>query len=288
MTHEEKQLLLKDLCARLPYGICGQFDVPSEKSKFERVLVVGDMCGIFSGDCLFKPYLHPMSSMTEEEKRELLNFGGVCHDGNDNVVDVGCTGFNSHAEVEDWLNAHHFDYRGLIEKGLALKAPEGMYKMIGMTQEEKEILLKELSARAFYGVKAHYEHYDFVGGSERFIYEADGTVKSVDISLGNPVYINFIHTQVEHTKPYLRPMSSMTEEERQEIRDKFFANSDNYDSALTGAIYTESQPYDSVYTLTLSGLSKYFDWLNAHHFDYRGLIGMGLALEAPSDMYKND
>lgn len=28
------------------------------------------------------------------------------------------------------------------------------------------------------------------------------------------------------------------------------------------------------------------DWLLAHHFDYRGLIPMGLALEATEGMYK--
>ena len=132
-----------------------------------------------------------------------------------------------------------------------------------MTQEEKELLLKDLCARAFYGVQAHYERHDFVGGSERFLYEADGTVMSVDISLGNPVYINFIHVQVEELKPYLRPMSSMTEEEKLEYV----------------IAWDSRQPYLP---------TEAMDWLNAHHFDYRGLIEKGLALEAPEGMYKND
>lgn len=69
----------------------------------------------------FKPYLRPMSSMTEEEK-ELMKGSVICFnelEGNSTLFDeIGL----------DWLLAHHFDFRGLIEKGLALEAPEGMYK----------------------------------------------------------------------------------------------------------------------------------------------------------------
>lgn len=113
MTQEEKQLLLVDLCARLPYGT---------------------MCNVVSldnpwiGDCVLrsywldkvtdvwfeiKPYLRPMSSMTEDEKMEYEN---ARLDWYDDLI------------TYDWLNAHHFDYRGLIPMGLALEAPEGMYK----------------------------------------------------------------------------------------------------------------------------------------------------------------
>lgn len=59
----------------------------------------------------FKPYLRPMSSITEKEKQERYKFSA----------------FNN-IEVFDWYNAHHFDYRGLILMGLALPAPEEMYK----------------------------------------------------------------------------------------------------------------------------------------------------------------
>ena len=62
-----------------------------------------------------KPYLRPMSSMTEEELKEL------------NIIFDNCD-TEYRVEAQDWLDAHHFDYRGLIEKGLALKAPEGIYK----------------------------------------------------------------------------------------------------------------------------------------------------------------
>ena len=66
-----------------------------------------------------------MSSMTEEEKKEFTGFASISQ----HRFFIGDSYFwyNTYEE-EDWLNEHHFDYRGLIEKGLALEAPEGMYK----------------------------------------------------------------------------------------------------------------------------------------------------------------
>ena len=59
----------------------------------------------------FKPYLRSMSSMTEEERNEYNKMQCV----------YGVTSISKHGEMTDWLNAHHFDYRGLIEKGLAIE-----------------------------------------------------------------------------------------------------------------------------------------------------------------------
>jgi hypothetical protein len=125
MTQEEKQLLLQDLCARLPYGVqCSctwSHEVPNgtigciqELSTFliDEIEIIDNPeydCQI----CDVKPYLRPMSSMTEEERKEFFEKWGL-------------DGWN--INTFDWLNSHHFDYRGLIEKGLALEAPEGMYK----------------------------------------------------------------------------------------------------------------------------------------------------------------
>ena len=109
MTQENKELLLRDLSARVPYGVkCRQFKLDSQICTLTADLLV-------KVDNL-EPYLRPMSSMTEEEDDEWWEFSDEIY-----VVD-------SHAKSIDWLNAHHFDYRGLIEKGLALEAPEGMYK----------------------------------------------------------------------------------------------------------------------------------------------------------------
>ena len=128
MTQEEKQLLLKDLCARLPYGVKGQ--ALGGRDDTISVLVPGEypwvktdtglVCHLGTGQ--FKPYLRPMSSMTEEEKKELNDVTVI----NYNEFEGCSTLFDE--KGFDWLNSHHFDYRGLIEKGLALEAPEGMYK----------------------------------------------------------------------------------------------------------------------------------------------------------------
>ena len=117
MTQEEKELLLKDLCGRLPYGVMGL--IHNVNCDDYNISIVGGDIDLFSRHFIsIKPYLRPMSSMTEEEKidyQAFFNYDGVEYP----------------EEYIDWLNAHHFDYRGLIEKGLALEAPEGMYKHFG-------------------------------------------------------------------------------------------------------------------------------------------------------------
>lgn len=137
MTQEEKQLLLKDLCARLPYGI--KCNVPFKQNIKQLIRIECDKIDgnllLFDRDaenipceCYLsevKPYLRPMSSMTDEEDLEFIGIGLL-------VVNYGTDGNAKHKcklsipEI-DWLNARHFDYRGLIGMGLALEAPEGMY-----------------------------------------------------------------------------------------------------------------------------------------------------------------
>ena len=114
MAQEEKQLLLRDLCARLPYGLKLRYVEDLVVKKESHIITLNNayLEHILNGDADIKPYLRPMSSMTEDEKRDL---GGDIHT------------YYTIREI-DWLNAHHFDYRGLIDKGLALEAPEGMYK----------------------------------------------------------------------------------------------------------------------------------------------------------------
>lgn len=118
MTQEEKQLLFKDLCARLPYGVI--VDVSRVEEWKELILTPFIFANYY--DCIekVKPYLRPMFSMTEEEGEE---YRTECK-----KVLLMRYRVNSHYPITDWLNEHHFDYRGLIEKGLALEALEGMYK----------------------------------------------------------------------------------------------------------------------------------------------------------------
>lgn len=114
MTQEHKELLLKDISSRLPYGVKGIITYNGDKNIF-TVKGVFNILFLSDTECCrvedFKPYLFPLSSMTEEQRKE---YGLVLCDE---------LSINQY----DWLNAHHFDYRGLIEKGLALEAPKGMY-----------------------------------------------------------------------------------------------------------------------------------------------------------------
>lgn len=111
MTNEQKQLLLKDLCARLPYGVIVQ------DRNGTHILTRGNT---ELGTEYIKPYLRPMSSMTEEEEDEYQECG------NKDIAEAYIHLVPNNRM--DWLNAHHFDHRGLIPMGLALKAPEDMYK----------------------------------------------------------------------------------------------------------------------------------------------------------------
>ena len=134
MTQEEKQLLLKDLWARLLYKVKVNIKLPNHTEKiFEDH--VGDLIEItkyggylvnskgidYRGLTLdILPYLRPMSSMTEEEYKEYYN------------ISYGINNIGSkykYYDLCDWFNKHHFDYRGLIEKGLAIEAPVGIYKL---------------------------------------------------------------------------------------------------------------------------------------------------------------
>ena len=138
MKQEEKELLLKDIAARVPYKvIVEQTLFPSNLADKEQKLksVQANGCvqlywykyinELVPIHCI-KPYLRPMSSMTEEEKytsRHML--GATLNSEGESIMFVYVEDFPM---VIDWLNAHHFDYRGLIDKGLALEAPEDMYK----------------------------------------------------------------------------------------------------------------------------------------------------------------
>ena len=113
----DKELLLKDLCVRLPYGVkflreSWNYEWDQELSVIE-VLEDIDKDGYINRTKVYnvediKPYLFPLSSMTEEQEKEwLYTLSSDYHITYDTV---------------DWCNKNHFDYRGLIEKSLALDA----------------------------------------------------------------------------------------------------------------------------------------------------------------------
>lgn len=130
MTQRDKELLLKDLCGRLPYGVMVGYsgkDNPDTLDKIGRVIYVDmrfgmiqmqDGSGILYGlppSETIKPYLRSMSSMTEEESRTYTNHRRQI------IYSSGDLLSESINVYLDWLNQHHFDYRGLIPKGLALE-----------------------------------------------------------------------------------------------------------------------------------------------------------------------
>ena len=129
MTQEQKDLLLKDLCARLPYGVMAKFG-DSNPSKITSITQCidsnswfieseGESDGMSCQIDNVKPYLFPLSSMTEEQKEELDKYFDMdtksLLDGYKNGLRCPHTYFI----VQDWYNKNHFDYRGLIPMGLA-------------------------------------------------------------------------------------------------------------------------------------------------------------------------
>ena len=131
MTQEDKELLLKDLCARTPYGVKVQYMnnifVIDYVSSYEEVkLDTSDNWTV--GVSEVKPYLFPLSSMTEEQKVELKQ-----EHIKDEKLYVECLTMAAKGDSSmrgkviihyamDWCYKNHFDYRGLIEKGLAIDA----------------------------------------------------------------------------------------------------------------------------------------------------------------------
>lgn len=146
MTQEEKDLLLKDLCARLPYGVKIKYLPDNRLDGIVLPYLHNGLTVLQKGAISYRanikyirPFLRPISSMTQKEideyDAELDKDMDIVMDGaldkDRHITSDGKHNFSKNFVAyfgNDWLNAHHFDYRGLIEKGLALEAPEGMYK----------------------------------------------------------------------------------------------------------------------------------------------------------------
>ena len=130
-----------------------------------------------------------------------------------------------------------------------------------MTQEQKDLLLKDLSARLPYDIKCKIEMWINCDVCTIYNINSIGYIEIVEDSDTNGV-------NIERIKPYLFPLSSMTEEQKEEL-DKYLDMDsksliDGYKNGLKCA-----HPYFNVQ-----------DWYNKNHFDYRGLIPMGLANDA--------
>lgn len=138
MTQENKELVLKDLCARLPDKVIVDYAYNAFDVRKGNYVKHGSKCilncyllDVFisprqneKGEYI-KPYLFPMSSMTEEQKKYITDKWSINEEFNFEIdtnwgeyfVELGDT-----VDFINWLNENHFDYRGLIEKGLAIDA----------------------------------------------------------------------------------------------------------------------------------------------------------------------
>ena len=155
MTQEEKKLVIKEFCARLPYGLKLNFYSKATNENYvctllgiepdnEKPIIAKTEDGAFTfTQDHVKPYLRPVSSMTETEKNELRSLLWFGYPSDDYDIyshrgieiknclydneDKSEYDFEDFELLEEFLFKNHFDFRGLIEKGLALAAPEGMY-----------------------------------------------------------------------------------------------------------------------------------------------------------------
>lgn len=126
MTQEEKQLLIRDLCVRLPYEIKVEVCIKDKNIKSVDCVkydTVGTYIRLMDDEkFLIKPYLRPMSSMTEDELWEYNELYKE-RENNNEWDDLA-----QYHELIFWIISKHLDYLHLIEKGLALEAPEDMYE----------------------------------------------------------------------------------------------------------------------------------------------------------------
>lgn len=119
MTQEDKELLLKDISARLPYGVfCDMglnYPLQLQRLYVDRLDGIlldfyedGKDYQVYLGEV--KPYLFPLESMTEEQEKECQQIKQSYYYDDDSFV------------LFDWYNKNHIDYRGLIPMGLANNA----------------------------------------------------------------------------------------------------------------------------------------------------------------------
>lgn len=144
MTQEDKELLFKDISSRLPYEIkvslfgWNKFPCTITKIDIKLKKIFCPEANCYQSIDVIKPYLRPISSMTQKECDQLFRILNIDEDNSDwlKINDIGIIrlftesgkDFYEIADAMDYLYSIHVDFRGLIEKSLALEAPEGMYK----------------------------------------------------------------------------------------------------------------------------------------------------------------
>ena len=152
-----------------------------------------------------------------------------------------------------------------------------------MTQEDKQLLIKDLCGRLPYGVICHYNCVIPIEGRE--LHKANckdvlkGIIPTSDDHIGFMVGFDKVNALEGDIKPYLRPLSSMTEEEKEELKEEHKKDERIYVEVIERIANGDEHARGTAVPHFAA------DWCNKHHLDYRGLIPMGLALEAPEGIY---
>ena len=139
-----------------------------------------------------------------------------------------------------------------------------------MIQAEKDLLLKDLCARLPYGVAVKFKVNEVVAIEEKFIYNIDGEYSYITNGksyLTLDIIKALFNNHLDEIKPYLFPLSSMTDEQKKE-----------YDSIIYHNVELHWERYYDV--IDVDWYEVLHDFYNKNHLDYRGLIPMGLAIDA--------
>ena len=134
-----------------------------------------------------------------------------------------------------------------------------------MTQNEKDLLLKDLCARLPYNIKVYDNNGNFNTSYVNLLH-INGKVSEAFVGNG----MQCRTAPIDEIRPYLFPLSSMTEEQKEFIKNKFC-----YDWDI------DDHPYSLwTYCIGIGDVDELIDWFHKNHIDYRGLIPMGLAIDA--------
>lgn len=279
MDKKDKDILLNDLCGRIPYEVILEvtFDTEADECQnpYPMVSLSADSVVIETEYHRYnipiekvRPYLRPMSSMTKDEM-DYVNEHFFDKSDNFKIDDVGemyvspqphdtvyTLSLKHQADYFEWLNSRHFDYRNLISKGLAYEADSTMYDKFDkkLAKGERETIYTEICKRMPYGLIVKNEkNYNPIRNTYNYV--------------AYPSLL--VNNDLVGVKPYLRKIESITEEERKYIK--------KYGGVLHDFLDTKI-----LFSRNVAKLAKYLD---SHMIDYDGLIERGLALEAPNGLY---
>jgi hypothetical protein len=129
MTQEHKDILLKDICARLPYGVKAEkytIRMDGEFVPIANIEIVTAKDILARNECpgyTIKPYLFPLSSMTEDQIKELSKLGVSYGEYalHDDIRGLGIMVEDAYIFFE-FCYKHHIDFLGLIEMDIAIDA----------------------------------------------------------------------------------------------------------------------------------------------------------------------